>query len=115
MGLSGSIHRGYAEYEATEQLGALRFQLFHRGDGPDGCQRGNGRGVRPSDIIQHCKPLLASLNARIEARNLNYTILDVLKVTTNNGNVCSCYRDDPEGMQREITKEIRYQLCLDAK
>lgn len=76
-----------------KQLRSLELsdsELFHRGDGPDSCEHcKDSKGVKPRDIVRHCKPLLVSLNARIAARNLNYTILDVLQVTMTNGWVCA--------------------------
>lgn len=60
---------------ALLEVKSLRtLEIFH-------CQfENNFKVLSMQDFMAHCMPLLASLHASIEARNLNYSILDVVEI-----------------------------------
>lgn len=89
------------------------------------CQLGDdSEQVTVRSFVAHCKPMFAPLQAAIEARGLNYSVFDILKVHFDHGHTYtlseSCghyhesYRLDDDFLV-EMKKEIVEQLGLIGK
>jgi len=90
-----AMDRSLSLLESCKGLRALHF--YH-----DGFCGGGRDGASISDVAAHCSPLLRSLRATWEARNLNMDVLDIVKIVLP---PCHCQ------LCPEPKKRCRYSPC----